>query len=106
VVCGACDVPSYVWARYACTQAKKPMQGLQGVSQPLPTSERSQPIISMGVTLFYLCLGPRDIPVTLDLFTPAYFCATKEAACSPAEYRVWAVLDPKMSRSTLQYLFS
>lgn len=34
----------------------------------------------------------------------AVFVPPKNAACSPAEYRIWAVLDPKMSWGVLQYL--
>lgn len=98
------DVLSGVRACYACTWAKKPMQRLQGLSQPLRTSKQLWPIISMDFILFYSCLQHGDIPVTLDLFTRGYFYATKEAACSPAEYCIWAVLDPKMSQATLQYL--
>lgn len=41
------DVPSYVQACYVCTRAKKQMQRLQGLSQPLPMPEQLWPVISM-----------------------------------------------------------
>lgn len=84
-------------------RAKKQMQRMQGLSQPLPTSEQLWVTISVNFSLVNLRL--RDIPVTLDMFTQFCFCTTKEAACSPAEYCIQAVLDLKMFSGTLQYYF-
>lgn len=45
------DILSYVQACFACTWAKKQMQRLQGLSQPLSTPEQPWPVISMDFNL-------------------------------------------------------
>lgn len=48
------DVLSQVQAYFACRWAKKQMQRMQGLSQPLPTSEQLWAIISMNFSLVNL----------------------------------------------------